>query len=128
MNRNIKFRIWKKNPTEEGYFKTIPEKHVGKICAHVCISTEQDIFCKYILEPTGDRVFQQFTGFFDKNGNEIYEGDILKFDKQLNVVVAWGYKGGWMLSDGCNWTDTFLADDLNLKIIGNIFENPELLK
>lgn len=64
-----------------------------------------------------------FTGLKDKNGKEIYEGDIIKVGSG-KWDVYWS-KSCWepitdMIFDGCTEKD--------FKIIGNIFENPELLK
>lgn len=71
---------------------------------------------------------QQFTGLLDKNGKEIYEGDIFMDDEDGTCnFVEWNDAfGGW----GTN--EWFLPKDLVeqtpfLEVIGNIYENPELL-
>lgn len=69
----------------------------------------------YLVEPD---TAGQFTGLFDKNGKEIYEGDVLK-SKDLQSIVEWdSYKCGWNI----------VEYGIHLfEIIGNIYDNPELI-
>ena len=85
----------------------------------------------------------QFTGLRDKNGGEIYEGDILagtlgtagrgastRREKPFNFQMMW-YREGWNLSAVdryCSSTYRWYPNADDCTIIGNIHENPELLK
>ena len=73
----------------------------------------------------------QFTGLHDKNGREIYEGDVCKFiDYPTNVDSC---TADVIFSEG-NFIDNYMGWSINnygsdwIEIIGNIHENPELLK
>ena len=75
----------------------------------------------------------QYTGLKDKNGKRIFEGDILKFadadgrDVYLNVVFEDG--AFLMEEDGVINSDLIPSYDcLGVEVIGNIYDNPELLK
>lgn len=74
-------------------------------------------------------VVQQYTTLKDKNGKDIYEGDIVRgefFDEEYRHVEIIEHEvvfhGGAFNIAGSNWHKP------SLEIIGNIFENPELLK
>jgi uncharacterized phage protein (TIGR01671 family) len=76
-------------------------------------------------------VFQQYTGLLDRNGVEIYEGDIVKAtsDQYTNE----NFIGKVIFDEGyfCTWVNKndirgIWGDD-NIEVIGNIFENKDLL-
>jgi uncharacterized phage protein (TIGR01671 family) len=71
-----------------------------------------------------------WTGLKDKNGKEIYEGDILQAE-YFNDVFRCGVRfdeRGCFIADDTECGDTYLLDDHDYEIIGNVHEHPELLK
>jgi uncharacterized phage protein (TIGR01671 family) len=75
----------------------------------------------------------QYTGLYDKNGKEIYEGDIVRstscMEEYFDVVVWNQDSGTWCFDSlqgslGVNWDD---MDKKSVEVIGNRFENQELL-
>lgn len=71
-------------------------------------------------------VWQQYTGLKDKNGKEIYEGDILQNRNGVFSEVKWDLEQSRWLSLSFGMTQKAIQRD-KLFIIGNIYENPELL-
>lgn len=78
----------------------------------------------------------QYTGKTDKNGKRIFEGDILgtrydSFDIDYVVVevVKW-FRNGWATQEGDYMPDSLTEDGIlpYSEIIGNIYDNPELLE
>ena len=106
--RTIKFRAWKQSQKTMFY----PKKTIHPIdLPQVMLEKENDIL-------------MQFTGLKDKNGKEIYEGDIVEYETFDTIigVVEW-CAGSYLL----NGEEMYLDKDI-YKIIGNIYENPELLE
>ncbi len=78
-------------------------------------------------------LLEQFTGLHDKNGKEIYEGDIVEYPTDYFTMSKQGviYSEGHFIplvrvEHGYNAIDNYCANDF--EIIGNIHENPELLE
>ena len=70
----------------------------------------------------------QYTGLKDKNGKEIYESDILSGDYPDEVFFD-KERGQWMVRNSQNPDDTLweILRDNNCEVIGNIYENKDLL-
>jgi len=118
--REIKFRAWDKKKKELFYQKDSPLEFF-----HVIALFDE--------EPE----IMQYAGLYDKNGKEIYEGDIFShpeytppFKSVVNLCV--GFKDG-MFQCGRGTTPewwTYALRNFNeaAEILGNIYENPELMK
>lgn len=79
--------------------------------------------------PIEENTVGQFTGLLDKNGKEIYEGDILN-NGQRNYIVCWNSERGawWLKSKELIYTQPLGFLSTELFIVGNIHDNLELLK
>ena len=86
-----------------------------------------------------DIELMQFTGLKDKNGKEIYESDLLMCEEGIRYKLEWEEQyGGYRVYfwEGKDWDWDEQIDDMydyqtkriSLEIIGNLYENPELLK
>lgn len=132
--RTIKFRAWEKY--DKDYAEEIGEP--GKMHFGDAWGENQEVQEKRTIVIAGiyhdsswdwdDFTVMQFTGLQDKNGKEIYEGDIFQ-DEEDSVynAVEWDeFHCGWTTSQ---W---FIGKDMHelerMEIIGNIYENPNLLK
>ena len=73
------------------------------------------------------KTISQFTGLFDKNGKEIYEGDIIEDTLGRKKIVEYFQDGFWLNAsfDGAEWC--LRRENSSSKVIGNIYENPELI-
>jgi len=129
--REIKFRAW---DTKD---KMMYEEVVGIDFYNGVLDMHPDYLCKVSMR---DCVLMQFTGRYDKNGKEIYEGDYLSYNiagNRREVAIVIQDKFGWtfeLLNDGFYGDiETPIIRDKwkhidHCEVIGNIYENPELAK
>ena len=128
-----KFRAWHKTWEEMGRISFIRYKESGEI-AH--LSFRRNIYNGNIyggLVKLDEIELMQSTGLFDKNGKEVFVGDIIKCTRgcphevYLEKEYGGSYIGGMPaiylkgLLSGYAWTE-------DEEIIGNVYENPELLE
>lgn len=127
-HRLIKFRVWDKQTKS-----MLSDFHLfGEVTLMGGIHAwqhEQGNKSESSIEALGDLVEMQFTGFVDKDGNDIYEGDFVK-SKNFIFACEWINAGFHLVQvkvkSPRHWS-LKLASATSVKVIGNIYENPELL-
>lgn len=118
MTRKIKFRAWDKKlkmmfPTEQIEFYGWGQINI--------IDEEGDSEAR-------DVELMQYTGLKDKNGVEIYEGGIVKWGSVPYESGRVEYVNACFKVVGVNLEDRMLQEDDLVEVIGNIYENKDLLK
>ena len=124
---------------------------------NIWIIDEDSVGCEWIVN--NDLNLMQSTGLFDRNGKEIFEGDVLKFNDEWNEYCHEGYVDGsvkginyvevlrgeacfefgktkypdsslfiLMEDEHLNFKDFIKSEDFEFEIIGNIYENKDILE
>ncbi len=133
MDREIKFRAW--------------DKERNEFLSHGCILISVESgknpvhnpqYLDIVINPDRYRdrfVLMQYTGLKDKNGKEVYEGDILQYEHEGEKVftgpVSWENEMSFFKCEiGLNIPipEDLCMADMSYEVIGNIYENPMLLK
>lgn len=82
-----------------------------------------------MADESEDVEIMQFTGLTDKNGKEIYERDIVRYDTgNFGGTRAIEFRNGCFCIGGPDCGFLIGEAELTLEVIGNLYENPELLK
>ena len=139
MSREIKFRAWdnySKSFVEDDEYLIGLNGKFYRMDFYSGIENYED--GNLIFNELDNITLSQFTGLLDKNGKEIFEGDIVvllhpcwsvkcivKYDNQLACFVLESFE---KIDKGVRKSFLHIyQEDLNYKVIGNIYQNPELL-
>ncbi|MEI3390174.1 MAG: YopX family protein [Clostridia bacterium] len=147
--RDIKFRVWDKEYEKMTYFNDEDYEYkppfVFRLDQVLKKDSNYDDYEDFEYNDVTDSVeVMQYTGLKDKNGKEIYEGDIIEFSYDMFVgnFDTFVAKGKVVFKEGAFYVEIFenerttkdeayLLYSINLdtiEVIGNIHDNPELLE
>lgn len=126
-----KFRAWDKISK-----KMFPVMMIDFGQSYVMIEEINGLWCERDFD---EIELMRFTDLKDKNGREIYEGDIIRFfdcdGDGYTVPVVWdndyacfGVSFSWGYPISFDYLEEFYTELKDIEVVGNIYENPELLK
>lgn len=117
MNREIKFRAWDKKGK---FMEIVDDLQMFNNNLNVGLPSNE-----YFLGED-DVELMQYTGLDDKNGKEIYEGDIVKYENMTGKIM---FLNGSFIMSNFEETEEWELGVINaeIEVIGNEYDNPELL-
>jgi len=137
--REIKFRIWNGREFIDAAYGDYGTEYKVEGFSYSPVEVVRRYYGEWDDEES-DMVIQQFTGLLDKNGVEIYEGDIVTYtsingkDYKAEIVFSPTLAAFVLDTSGRHLLDDKYGDyyelhkDHSYEVVGNIFENSELLK
>lgn len=141
--RDIKFRVWDTNNKEMLEVQELDYQNSYNGQPMVRTTMYNDHF------DTEDMILMQYTGLKDENGKEIYEGDIIEFsydtftgnfDTKIGKGTIEFISGAFYIKpfeiegkkikdiENGEWFLLYSVNEDTLEVIGNIYDNPELLE
>lgn len=116
MNREIRFRAWDSHNKVmiTPFCELIDNRFWGEDCTNTGYAPSH---------------IMQFTGLKDKNGKDIYEGDIIETSYgKVGTVVYYERSASFIVNDPSHFNEQLWHDAVNSEVIGNIYEQKELVK
>ena len=132
-NRNIKFKIW--DVDNKCFIKGECPRFISNLDGIYQFDENFAIYNGALNQKPKNWILLRFTGLQDKNGKEIYEGDLLNYQRSLYTIleVYWNADAAKFNTKVHQQHNKMIyvgpspMDKLNnYETIGNIFENPEL--
>lgn len=123
MNREIKFRVWDKDLKRMRYLNTEHD--------FICFHSSGKGYYENMQTGPGEWFsdLMQYTGLKDKNGKEVYEGDIVMFDYEWTKptetgIITWNCENASFQIKG-HIPSSSMKHLSRMKVIGNIYEREE---
>ena len=126
--REIKFRAWCKSLQKMYTVRTMRMEEDG-VCLLYLVPVDDEDGRGLTVDNLADIELMPFTGLRDTSGRDIYEGDILLLTLgKHRLEVRWSLLG-WRFFNLAtqDWQFVYAADIKRLEVLGNRYEQPELL-